>query len=96
MSINICVRTLRELLENKVGKSTSSLSDMEVLSFVYSYKSDNTIKEIVEVLEEWEVCPGVTFAAILDIKTQNGDIKIAIEGRYRFKDDRIVDQAFEV
>lgn len=96
MGINICVKTLRELLENKVGKDTSSLSDMEILSFVYSYKSDDIIKEVVEVKEEWEVNPNVTFAAILNVKTSSGYIDIAIEGRYRFKDDKIVDQAIEI
>lgn len=96
MSVKSCTRILKNLLENKTDENLSLLSDNELLSFVYKLRLDNNIQDLIEILKEWEVEPGNTFGAILKVNTLTGDIIIAIEGYYKFTNEKVVERALDM
>ena len=96
MSVKSCIRILKELVENKTDENLSLLSDIELLSFVYKLRLDNNIQDLIEILKEWEVEPGNTFGAILKVNTPTTFMIIAIEGYYKFTNEKVVERALDM
>ncbi len=96
MSVKSCVKILKELLKNEIDENLSLLSDIELLSFVYKLRLDNNIQDLIEILEEWEIEPESTFGAILKESTSTTFMIIAIEGHYKFANEKIVERALDI